>query len=236
MSESVLTDTSMATPTGLIPAALAVPAGSGPWPGVVVVHDGFGLSADIRRNTKRFADNGFLAVAPDLFSRGGYLRCVTAVMRSMSRHSGQAVDDLTAAREVLADRPDCTGRVGIAGFCLGGGFALVMGPKGFDASAPFYPSVMRDYDFLERASCPVVASFGRKDPLNVGNGPRLRRALQRGGTPHDVKVYPDAGHSFANELSAQPFLRIIGFGHDAEVADDAYRRVFDFFDAHLTER
>lgn len=67
----------------------------------------------------------------------------------MAERSGQAVDDLSAARAVLAERADCTGRVGIAGFCMGGGFAVVMGTKGFDVSALFYPSIMRDYTFLD---------------------------------------------------------------------------------------
>ncbi|MBX7433541.1 dienelactone hydrolase family protein [Mycobacterium sp. Y57] len=228
-----MTTIEVPTPTGTISAALAVPDDSGPWPGVVVVHDGFGLSDDIRRNTARFADNGYLALAPDLFSRGSYVRCVRAVLRSMARRSGQAVDDLDAARRVLAGRADCTGRVGIAGFCMGGGFALVMGAKGFDVSAPFYPSIMRDYTFLEGESCPVVASYGRRDPLNIGNAPRLQRTLDRAGIANDVKVYPKAGHSFANDPPAQPILRIAGFGQDADATDDAYRRVFAFFGTHL---
>ncbi len=111
-----------------------------------------------------------------------------------------------------------------------------MGTQGFDVSAPFYPSPMRDYGFLDAGSCPVVASYGRKDPVNVGNGPRLREALQRNGVEHDVKVYPNAGHSFANELLGQPFLRILGFGHDTATTDDAYRRVFEFFGTHLAVR
>ncbi len=221
------------TPSGPIDAHLAVPAGDGPWPGVVVVHDAFGLSADIRRNTARFADNGYLAVAPDLYGRGGMVRCVTAVMQAMSKRSGQAVDDLLAARQLLLDRTDCTGKVGIAGFCMGGGFAIVMGPNGFDASAPFYPSSTGSYDPMVQDSCPVVASFGRRDTVNIGKGPKLRQALDRQGIPNDIKVYDGAGHSFANELPAQPILRIFGFGYDAAVTDDAYRRVFDFFGTHL---
>ena len=228
-----MTDVEVPTPAGPIPAALAVPVGQGPWPGVVVVHDAFGLTADIRRNTARFADNGYLALAPDLYSRGGAVRCVRTVLRALAQRRGQAVDDLQAARALLADRADCTGRVGIAGFCMGGGFALVMGTQGFDVSAPFYPSIMRDYGFLDAGTCPVVASYGRKDVLNIGNGPRLENVLQRNGVPHDVKVYPDVGHSWANELPGQPLLRIVGFGHDADTTDDAYRRVFAFFDTHL---
>jgi len=233
MAHSSVTSVEVDTATGPISAALAVPSGQGCWPGVVVVHDAFGMSDDIRRNAQRFADNGYLAIAPDLFSRDSYVRCVRTVLRALGEHRGQAVDDLHAARSVLADRADCTGKIGIAGFCMGGGFALVMGTKGFDVSAPFYPSLMRDYSFLDSGTCPVVASFGRKDVLNIGNGPRLRQALERNNIPNDVKVYPGVGHSFSNELSAQPILRIVGFGHDADVTDDAYRRVFAFFGEHL---
>lgn len=232
---SVVTNTEIRTATGAVSATLAVPERNGPWPGVVVVHDALGLSEDIRRNTRRFADNGILAVAPDLFSRGTYMRCVRTVLRSMAQRTGEAVDDLLAARGVLADRQDCTGKIGIAGFCMGGGFALVMGTKGFDAAAPFYPSIVRDFGFLGDGSCPVVASYGKKDLLNIGNGPRLRQALDRNNIPNDVKVYPSVGHSFANELAAQPFLRIIGFGHDSDVTDDAYRRIFAFFGTHLVD-
>lgn len=229
---STLTRISLSAPAGPLPADLLVPDGAGPWPGVVVVHDGFGLSDDIRNNARRFADHGYLALAPDLYARGG-LRCVAATMLAQQRGHGPAVDDLNAARRLLADRADCTGRVGIAGFCLGGGFALVMGSKGFDAAAPFYPSLVTSFARLAEGSCPVVASFGSRDPLNIRGGQRLTRALVDGGIAHDVHTYPGVGHSFANELPAQPLIRIGGFGYDAAVTADAYRRVFAFFDAHL---
>lgn len=217
---------------GTMPADLAVPRGDGPWPGVVVVHDALGLTEDNRTNLRRFADNGFLAIAPGLFARGG-VRCVVSTMLAVQRRRGPAVDDLLATRDLLAARPDCTGAVGIAGFCMGGGFALVMASKGFGASAPFYPSTAPFYDSLAEGACPVVASYGRRDPLNPGNGPRLERALDRHGIPNDVKTYAGVGHSFANRLPGQAAARIAGFGYDAAVTDDAYRRVFAFFGEHL---
>lgn len=220
------------TPDTAVRADLAVPDGAGPWPGVVLVHDAFGLTEDSRTNLRRFADHGFLALAPDLFARGG-VRCVVATMRAQQRGAGPAVDDLHAARALLAARDDCTGRVGIAGFCMGGGFALLMGSKGFDAAAPFYPSVVRSFDGLADGICPVVASFGSRDPLNIRGGPRLRTALDRRNVANDVKTYAGVGHSFANELPGQAFIRIAGFGYDAEATEDAYRRVFAFFGEHL---
>jgi carboxymethylenebutenolidase len=227
---------SVDTSDGPIDADVVTPAGTGPWPGVVVIHDLRGATDDSLESAQRFGAAGLLAIAPDLYSRGGAARCITRVLGAMVSRRGRAVEDITAAREFLAARSDCTGSVGIAGFCMGGGFALVMGPKGFDASAPFYPTIPPRYGPMVDGSCPVVASYGKRDIWNPGNGPRLANALDSRGIDNDVKVYAGAGHSFANRLPGQAFQRIIGFGYDAEATDDAYRRVFAFFDAHLRGR
>lgn len=221
-------------PAGAIDAVFEKPAGEGPWPGVVVVHDLLGLSTDIRNITRRVADAGFLAIAPDLYARGGAVRCVQRVMREMLMRRGNAVDDILAARDALTARPDCTGNVGVVGFCLGGGFALVMSPKGFGAAAPFYPSIPPLYDSVVEGGCAIVASYGKRDPLNLGSAGRLRKVLERKGIEHDIKEYPKAGHSFANDVPAQPIARIVGFGYDAEATEDAFARTFAFFHEHLS--
>jgi len=228
-----MTETAVETPNGPIDAIVEVPAGPGPWPGVVVVHDALTYGSDIKAIARRIADNGFLTIAPNLYSRGGAVRCVRQVMTDLYRHKGRAIDDLQAARDTLIAREDCTGTVGIAGFCMGGGFALVMASQGFDAAAPFYPSLAQSYNSVLDGACPIVASYGLRDPVNPGRGPRLEHVLEREGVPHDVKVYPDTGHSFANKYRAAPLLRILGFGYDADATDDAWRRVFAFFGTHL---
>lgn len=224
------------TPAGPVPAHLAVPTGDGPRPGVVVVHDAFGFSDDIRGLTDRFARAGYLAAAPDLYARGGALRCVVATFRALFAGAGRAVDDLQAARRWLADREDCTGRVGIAGFCMGGGFALVLAPRGFEASAPWYGLLPRDAHALDGA-CPVVASFGARDIALRGAPEKLRTRLDERGVPHDVREYPGAGHSFANHLplgpAAAPLARIAGFGYQHDASEDSWRRVLAFFGEHL---
>jgi carboxymethylenebutenolidase len=228
-----VSDIVLDTAHGPIEARLELPADTGPWPGVVLVHDMATYGSDIKAIARRVADHGYLALAPNLYSRGGALRCVTRVMADLYAHRGRAVDDLRAARAALAGRADCTGAVGIAGFCMGGGFALVMSTQGFDASAPFYPSLLQPYGDLMKGSCPVVASYGARDPVNPRRGPALRAVLERENIPHDVKVYDGVGHSFANRYPGAPLLRVVGFGYDDDSTNDAWRRVFAFFDTHL---
>jgi carboxymethylenebutenolidase len=112
---------------------------------------------------------------------------------------------------------------------------LVLSPKGFGASAPFYgvPLPPKLSETLDGA-CPMVASYGRRDPIGRGAPERLRTVVDDKGITADIKAYPDAGHSFANKLPGQPLLRIAGFGYNDAATEDAYRRVFAFFEEHLT--
>lgn len=227
----------METPAGPIDALLAVPNGEGPWPGVVIIHDAIGYGPDNEAISERFAAAGYLALTPNLYSRGGRARCITRVMRDLLTQRGRALDDILAARDHLRTHPQCTGAIGIAGFCMGGQFALFLGPKGFGASAPFYGTPLpRHLDDTLDASCPIVASFGRRDPMGIGAPDRLRRITDDKNIPADIKVYPEAGHSFANQLPGQSFLRIAGFGYNEAATADAWTRVFAFFGEHLQSR
>jgi carboxymethylenebutenolidase len=216
---------------------LAVPAvGSGPWPGVVVLHEALGLTADIRQHADRLAAAGYLAVAPDLFSGRGLVRCLKQTFASLSRGEGPAVDDVLRVREWLLQRSDCSGRVGVIGFCMGGGFALLLASRGFDVSAPNYGPLPRDLSALDGA-CPVVASYGARDHMMPkGIGAELESALRARAVPHDVKTYPGVGHSFLNRHGAGPFAvleRVAALHYDEDVAQDAWDRILRFFDEHL---
>jgi len=221
------------TPDGPIDALLSLPQGDGPWPGVVVIHDAIGYGPDMEATNDRIARAGYVALTPNMYSRGGRIRCITRVMRELMTQRGRALDDILAARDHLQAMPECSGRVGIAGFCMGGQFALVMSPKGFGASAPFYGTLPRNLSETLDGACPIVASFGSRDPLCKGAPDRLREATDAKKIKTDIKVYPRVGHSFANTLPAQPLLRIAGFGYDRAATEDAWSRVFAFFGEHL---
>src|SRR6201986_4913573 len=115
MKVGAMTDITFETPNGSIDAVLEIPAGEGPWPGVVVLHDAFGLRKPHREIVRQIAGHGYLALAPNLFARGGMVRCMPRLFKDLMASEGQTFDDIAPARELLSSRPDCTGAVGIAG-------------------------------------------------------------------------------------------------------------------------
>ena len=183
---------------GATAAYLAVPAASpGPWPGVVAIHEAFGLNDDIRAHADRLAALGYLALAPDLLEGRFWMRCIRSMFRQIAAGSGPAFEVLDACRGWLAERPDCTGKTGVIGFCMGGGFALMCAPRdGYSAAAVNYGVVPSDAESALAGSCPVVGSYGARDTMGVSHPERLEAALTALGVPHDVKVYPEAGHGF----------------------------------------
>jgi carboxymethylenebutenolidase len=224
---------------GQLPGYLAVPHGQGPWPGVVVVQDVLGMTANLRQISDRFADTGYLALAPALYGGPGpKIRCMISTIRAHFAGYGAAYDVLVAARDHLIADERCTGKVALAGFCMGAGFVLQLAPRGlFDATAPNYGLLPKDIQALGE-SCPVVASFGANDPIaRRGTAAKLEAVLAEGDVPRDVKEYPNVGHSFMNDHGLPTPIRIIaglaGMAYSEPEAEDAWQRIVTFFNEHL---
>ena len=223
-------------------AYLAVPVPTstdpGPWPGVVVAHEGPGPTVDMQEQCDWFAAAGYLTLMPDLYHGRSMIRCLKGAIRQMVAQRGPAFEQLESARAYLSSRADCTGAVGVAGYCLGGGFAILLaGRGGFGAAAVNYGQLPENLDEVLDGACPVVASFGGRDRILAGSAARLTAALTTAEVPHDVREYPAARHAFFSRYVAPSpvttIAKVFGVGYHHDSAADAKRRILAFFDEHL---
>ncbi len=210
---------------------LARPEAEGAFPGIVVVHEAFGVSGFIRGVADRLAGEGFAALAPDLMSRpGGMLRfMLPQVHRALLGASPQqqAVKDLLGTVSYLQGRDGVRrDRIGVIGFCLGGGLTLALAAASdqVTASVAFYGRGPASLDAVANIRGPVLSFHGEDDWFVRGSVPRLRGAMERHGKSLEVHAYPKAGHGFMNEEYRN---------YQPAAAEDAWRRTLGFFRAHL---
>ncbi len=222
-------------------AVLGVPDGEGPWPAVVVMHEAFGVDDEMRKQVAHLAAMGYLALMPNLFTEGGFRRCISATTRALASGTGRAYADIESARQTLLADPRSTGQVGAIGFCMGGGFALMTAGSGFNAAAVNYGILPKDLESALDGACPLVTSYGGKDSSLKNATAKLDAVLTAKEIPHDSKEYPNAGHQFMNDklngpALFRPLVRVMNFGPEPESARDAWERIDAFFGEHLAAR
>ena len=214
-------------------AFVAMPDSGGNHPGLIVIHEMYGLNDNIRGIATRFADEGYAAMAPNLYSRiGGAARfCMTQLFKAFVRLKvdQRAVRDLRGA---VAHLQSMNGvkwdRVGVVGFCMGGGFSLLLAcaSNQVKTSVVFYGRNPSPVDSVSELNCPLLFMYGEDDKMIAKGVPKLRSALESHGKSFEERSYPGAGHSFMNDTSGS-------FRPDA--ASDAWKRTIAFLDATLKD-
>jgi carboxymethylenebutenolidase len=209
---------------------LAIDDGTGPHPGIVVIHEAAGLTEHIKETCRRLADAGYVALAVDLLSGRNRVICMARYMSGMLLGSVNryGIDDLRASLTFLAKQPEVDARrMGAIGFCMGGGFAVAWActDSRLKVIAPFYATNPRPLEVVRRL-CPVVGSYPERD-FTARPGKALKAELDRSGIAHDIKVYPDTRHDFFNAH---------GSAYDKKAAEDSWRRVIGFFGDQLQNK
>lgn len=206
-------------------AYLVLPEGSGPWPGVVVIQEWWGLEEHIKNVARRFADEGFVAIAPDLYYGQIATEPDEAKKLRMALEWDKALTAIQVAIDVLVAHDSVSSdNMGVIGFCMGGGLTWHAAAKldHVGAAAPFYGGdpEMTDEE-VGQVSVPVLAIFGE---LDQGVSPEVtnRRAAQmdEAGVKHETIIYPEAQHAFFNDTRA---------AYNSEAAADAWQRVTKLF-------
>ncbi len=206
---------------------LVRPEGDGPFPAVVIIHEAYGLNENIKDIAHRFADEGYVALAVDLFAGRNHTVCMFRFIGQMlfSSLNNSSIDDLKSSLTYLKQQPGVDAqRLGAIGFCMGGGFAIAWAASDsrLKAIAPYYASNPRPLEAVARL-CPVVGSYPGKD-FTTSQGQKLDIELDRLNIVHDIKIYPDAKHSFFNDK---------GGHYNEQAAKDSWQRVMAFFREHV---
>lgn len=215
-----------------VTAYVAAPVTTEQRSAVIVVQEWWGLVEHIKDIAKRFAGEGYIAIAPDLYSRLGHAVTTDsneagALMNRLSQEDG--LKDLQATLLYLKTVPEVdAARIGVAGFCMGGFYALMLPCLTGDikAAVPFYGQVPNPDTPLQNLGCPVLYIYGEEDGwITKTDVQRLAAALKKYKKSGEVKTYPGATHAFFNDTRQEVYK--------AAEAKDAWTRTLTFFKDHL---
>ena len=213
---------------GNIRGYLARPKAGGKLPGIVVVHENRGLNPYIEDVARRLAVDNYLAFAPDgLTSVGGYPGDDEKGAQAFQKvDRAKMTEDFVAAARWLKARPDCTGKIGVVGFCYGGGIANTLAVRlGGDlaAAVAFYGAQPTAAD-VPKIKAPLLLHYASLDTRLTGGWPAYEEALKANGKTYSGYVYEGAQHGFHNDTTPR---------YDEAAAKLAWQRTVEFFNRYL---
>jgi carboxymethylenebutenolidase len=212
-----------------VKAILYTPAGNGPFPGIVVIHEWWGLNDWVKEQASKLADEGYAALAIDLYRGKVADNPGTAHELMRGVPEDRALRDLHAAVEYLKSQSDIKkDRVGSIGWCMGGGYSLdvALQEPTLAATVINYGHLATDPAALNKINAAILGNFGGKDqgipPEDVR---KFEALLKQAGKKVDIKIYPDAGHAFENPNNKN--------GYRPDDAADAWKRTVNFLASTL---
>lgn len=218
------------TQLGSVKGHLAKPEGGSPHPAVIVIQEWWGLDAQTKSIADRFAQEGYLAFAPDLYhGELAQLGDGDTAMRLVQKYGPNAHQDLASIFDALESHPECNGKIGSVGFCFGGRMALLLSAmRPLNAVCTFYGGGMQTvFDQLRtNLKAPVLGFFGDADvSIPAGTIEEFDSLLDQVDVEHEVITYPNSGHAFFRDSDPSVYI--------PEAATDAWKRVKKFFKKNL---
>ncbi|HBR49382.1 MAG TPA: carboxymethylenebutenolidase [Nitrospira sp.] len=213
-------------------AFVAAPQTNDKRPAILIVQEWWGLTDHIRDIARRYAAEGYVAIAPDLYSRLGHALTTDAgeagkLMNTLKQEDGLA--DLNATVAYLKSVPEVDAtRIGVTGFCMGGSYALMLPCVNSEikATVPFYGQVPNPDTPIQKLGCPVLYVYGEDDGwITKADVQRLAAALKKYNKAGEIKTYPGAPHAFFRDTDPSVFR--------PDAAKDAWSRTKAFFKQHL---
>ena len=213
---------------GKMKGYLVRPAGAtGKLPSILVVHENRGLNPHIKDIARRLALDNFMAFAPDaLTPLGGYTGDEDSARALFSKlEQPKTREDFVAAYNYLKNRPDSTGRVGVVGFCYGGGIAHMLATRLPDlaAAVPFYGNTPAPEEAV-KVKAPLLIHFAANDERINAAWPAYEAALKAAKVSYEAYTYPGTNHGFNNDTTPR---------YDEAAAKLAWKRTIDFFNKHV---
>ncbi len=206
------------------------PTGAGPFPAVIVIQEWWGLDAQTKSIADRFAQEGYLAFAPDVYhGELAKLGDGDTAMRLVQKYGPNAPAELATMFDALKTHPNCNGKIGSVGFCFGGRMSLALSTtRPLDAVCTFYGGGMQTIFDQLRANlkAPVLGFFGDADvSIPAGTVEEFDNLLDDVGVEHEVIMYPNSGHAFFRDSDPSVYI--------PEASKDAWERVKKFFQKNL---